>query len=66
MTFIDGVIAAAMGAIAGSIITLGEKSITDPQTVGIAVAAFLFAHFLKVPSVVIVICAGILGLLLFH
>lgn len=66
IAFIEGVIAAAMGAIAGSIITLGEKSIIDPQTLCIAIAAFLFAHFLKIPSVILVICAGILGLLLYH
>lgn len=66
VAFIEGVIAAAMGAIAGSIITLGEKSITDPWTLALAITAFLFSHFLKVPSIILVLCAGILGILLYH
>jgi chromate transporter len=63
--FVDGVTAAAIGAIAGAVLVLGKRTLTDIPTVFIALvtAAILF-RFRKVPEPVIIIAAAAIGLLL--
>ena len=59
--FVDGVTAASMGAIAGSIITLGLQTIVNPFTAVLAVAGFAASQFIEVPTVLTVAVAGLLG-----
>ncbi|HEX8966112.1 MAG TPA: chromate efflux transporter, partial [Patescibacteria group bacterium] len=66
MSFVDGVIAAAMGAICGAIIILGKESLTDYKAVMIALISFIIFRFLKIQSVFIILTAGIIGVLLLH
>ncbi|MBI3550055.1 MAG: chromate transporter [Elusimicrobia bacterium] len=61
--FVDGVTAAAVGAIAGAVIVLGRRSLVDSTTVAIAVAA-LALIWKKVPEHWIVLGAGIGGVAL--
>ena len=56
--FIHGVTAAAMGAIAGSIVILGEQSITDVFTAILALCSLLAISKGKVPGVIIILLAG--------
>ena len=63
--FVDGVTAAASGAIAGAAFVLGRRAITDVPTAGIAVAALLAMTYLKkAPEPVLIVLAGVVGLLL--
>jgi chromate transporter len=62
--FVRGVTAAAIGAIAGSVVVLARHSITDVATACIAGAAALVLWRWKLPEPIIVLCAGILGLTL--
>ena len=62
--FVDGVTAAAIGAISGAVIVLGQRSITDLATGGIALAAALLLVRWKIPEPVIVLAATALGLLI--
>ncbi len=64
--FVQGVTAAATGAIAGAVIVLGHRAITDIPTLLIAAVTLAVLMRFKVPEPVIVIAAGILGLILFH
>ncbi len=66
IAFIEGVTAAAMGTIAGSIIVLGEKSIIDLPTLLLCLGAFIFSYLYKIPSVIIVIIAALIGIFLHH
>lgn len=63
--FVDGVTAAAIGAIAGAVLVLGKRTLTDVPTVVIALgtAAFLF-KFKKLQEPFIILGAAIIGLLL--
>jgi chromate transporter len=62
--FVDGVTAAATGAIAGAAFVLGRRAIIDAKTAGIALATWLvFTRFKKVPEPVVIAAAGALGLL---
>lgn len=63
--FVDGVTAAAIGAISGAVIVLAKRSLTDAFTIGIAVvtAAALW-HFKKLPEPVVILVAAAIGLLL--
>ncbi len=62
--FVDGVTAAASGAIAGAAFVLGRRAIVDVPTALIAVAALAAMSFLKkAPEPVIIVIAGIVGLL---
>lgn len=63
VAFVEGVLAAAMASIAGSIILLGMDSIVDIPTFFLALAAFIATKFFKVPSVVVVIAAAVIGIL---
>ena len=59
--FVQGVTAAATGAIAGAVIVLGKHSIQDFWTVAIAVTTFLILMKWKVPEPLIIAVAGLLG-----
>jgi chromate transporter len=60
--FVDGVSAAAAGAIGGAAIVLGRRAIHDVPTVVIAVATFaVLFKVKKLPEPFVIIVAGILG-----
>jgi chromate transporter len=61
--FVDGVSAAAAGAIGGAAIVLGRRAIIDLPTIAIAVATLLaLVKLRKVPEPVVIIAAGLAGL----
>jgi chromate transporter len=60
--FVQGVTAAATGAIAGAVVVLGRHSIQDYSTLAIAVATFLILLKWKVPEPIIILVAGFLGM----
>ena len=63
VAFVDGVTAAAIGAIAGAVIVIGQRSITDWVTAGLAlVTVAVLWHFKKLPEPVIVVAAALIGL----
>jgi chromate transporter len=63
--FVDGVTAAAIGAISGAVIVLGKRSLTDAYTIGIALlTAFVLWRFKKIPEPVIILIAALVGILL--
>ncbi len=64
--FVEGVTSAATGAIAGAVIVLGRRAITDIPTGAIAVATLALLIRFRVPEPLIVVGAGLLGLVLFH
>jgi len=62
--FVDGVTAAATGAIAGAAFVLGRRALTDVGAVAIAVATWVvFSRFKKLPEPLVIIAAGVVGLL---
>jgi chromate transporter len=63
--FVQGVTAAAVGAIAGAAFILGRRSLIDLPTVSIAVVAFGLLSFRKIPEPFLILAAGVAGLLLF-
>ncbi|MBI1806863.1 MAG: chromate transporter [Ignavibacteria bacterium] len=63
--FVDGVTAAATGAIAGAVIVLGRRAIIDVPTAIIAAVTLAVLIRFKVPEPIIVLAAGLLGLALF-
>jgi len=66
VSFVDGVTAAAIGAIAGAVIVLAERSVVDVVTALIAlVTVGVIWRFKKVPEPVVVAVAAIIGLLAF-
>jgi chromate transporter len=63
--FIDGVTAAATGAIAGAVAVLAKRQLTDFISVAIAVlVVFILFRFKKIPEPVIILFAAAAGLLL--
>jgi chromate transporter len=61
--FVDGVTAAATGAIAGAAIVLGRRSLIDVPTVCIGLVTLLVLIYVKkVPEPLVIIAAGLLGL----
>ena len=67
LSFVNGITAAAVGAITGAVIVLGRKSITDIPTALLAVsAAVILWKTKKIPEPVIILIAAVLGLLLKH
>jgi chromate transporter len=60
--FVQGVTAAATGAIAGAVVVLGRHSIQDYWTAGIAVTTFLILMKWKIPEPLIIAVAGLLGI----
>ncbi|MFX3544563.1 chromate transporter [Ralstonia mannitolilytica] len=66
LAFVDGVTAAAVGAITGAVIVLAKRSIVDVPTALLAVATvLLLVKFKKLPEPVIVAGAALLGLALY-
>ncbi len=66
VAFVDGITAAAIGAITGSVIVIATRSIVDVPTALLAVAAAaLLWKFKKLQEPVIVLGAAALGMLLF-
>jgi len=60
--FVDGVTAAATGAIAGAAIVLGRRSIVDGPTIAIAVGTLLvLTRVRRIPEPLVIIAAGIIG-----
>jgi chromate transporter len=65
--FVQGVTAAATGAIAGAAYVLGSKAIVDVVTVLIAFAALaVLLAARKVPEPLVILAAGLVGLALVH
>ncbi|HXB22245.1 MAG TPA: chromate efflux transporter [Candidatus Solibacter sp.] len=60
--FVQGVTAAATGAIAGAVVVLGRHSIRDVWTAAIALATFLILTKWKVPEPIIICISGLLGI----
>ena len=63
--FVQGVTAAAVGAIAGAAFILARRSLIDVATVAIAVATFGLLSLKKIPEPFLILTAGVAGLLLF-
>jgi len=65
--FVQGVTAAATGAIAGSVVVLARHSVHDGWTAAIAATTFAILLRWKVPEPVIIAVAGLVGVLIrFH
>lgn len=63
VAFVDGVTAAAIGAISGAVVVLARRSIVDLLTATLALAAVaLLWNFRKLPEPVIVAGAALIGL----
>lgn len=63
--FVDGVTAAATGAIAGSAFVLGRRALIDIPSVMIAIATLgVLIQLRRVPEPLVIVAAGVLGLLL--
>jgi chromate transporter len=63
--FVDGVTAAAIGAIAGAVFVLGKRTVTDIPTLFIAVTtAILLLRFKKLPEPFIILGAALAGVLI--
>jgi chromate transporter len=64
--FVDGITAAAVGAITGSVIVIARRSVIDWPTALIALATVLLLwRFRKLPEPVIVAAAALIGLALY-
>ncbi len=63
--FVDGVTAAAIGAIAGAVLVMGKRSLIDMPTILIAASTvFLLYKFKNTKEPLIILAAAIIGLLL--
>ncbi len=62
--FSDGATAAASGAIAGAVVVLGQRAIVDLPTAAIALASLGILWRFKLPEPLIVVAAGVVGLVL--
>ncbi|PYE16729.1 chromate transporter [Paraburkholderia silvatlantica] len=64
--FVDGITAAAVGAITGSVVVIARRSVIDWPTALIAlVTVLLLWRFRKLPEPVIVVAAGLIGVVLY-
>ena len=65
LSFVNGITAAAVGAITGAVIVLGRKSIVDIPTALLAViAAAILWKTKRIPEPVIILAAAMIGLVL--
>lgn len=65
VAFVDGVTAAAIGALTGAVLVIAQRTVTDALTAAMAlVTAALLWRFKKLPEPLIVLAAALLGLLL--
>jgi len=63
--FVDGVTAAATGAIAGAAVVLGRRAIVDVPTAAIALGTLgALVYLRRVPEPLVIVAAGIVGLVL--
>lgn len=63
MAFVDGITAAAVGAISGSVVVLGMRSITDVSTAALSLGTtLLLIRFKRLPEPLIVLGAALIGL----
>src|SRR5215472_17435710 len=62
--FVQGVTAAATGAIAGAVVVLGRHSIRDAWTIAIAIITFLVLMKWKIQEPIIILISGMLGVLI--
>ncbi|MDE2419684.1 MAG: chromate efflux transporter [Gammaproteobacteria bacterium] len=66
LAFVDGITAAAIGAIVGSVVMLAERTITDVPTALLAIGtAILLWKFKKLQEPVIVSAAALIGLVVY-
>ena len=66
IAFVDGVTAAAIGAITGAVIVLGRRSINDAVTAALALATVaVLWKFKKVPEPAVIVVAALAGLVLY-
>jgi len=66
VAFVDGCTAAAIGTIAGAVVVLGRRSITDiPTVVIMAVTLLLLWKMKKIPEPAIVALSAIAGLVIY-
>ena len=66
IAFVDGITAAAIGAIAGSVVVIAQRSVSDIPTALLAVGATaLLWKFKKIPEPVLVISAALIGLVVY-
>jgi len=63
--FVQGVTAAAVGAIAGAAFILGKRALTDLPTLIIAVVTLGLLTFKTIPEPILILAAGVAGFLLF-
>ena len=64
--FVRGVTAAATGAIAGAVVVLARRSVYDLPTILICVLSLAVLFRWKVPEPVLIACAALAGLILWH
>ncbi|HEY9341857.1 MAG TPA: chromate transporter [Hanamia sp.] len=63
--FVDGITAAVIGALAGAVVIIGIRSITDIPTALIALASiFALIYFRKIKEPYIILVAAVIGLIL--
>jgi len=66
LAFVDGVTAAAIGAITGAVFVLAKRSIVDVPTTLLALGTVaLLLKFKKLPEPVIITCAALIGLAIY-
>lgn len=66
VAFVDGVTAAAIGAITGAVIVIGQRSITDLATAALAlITVGVLWRFKKLPEPLLVLAAALAGLALY-
>ncbi|WP_425619022.1 chromate transporter [Anatilimnocola sp. NA78] len=72
VAFVDGVTAAAVGAIAGAVIVLGRRTLLDggwapeiPKMVLFVLTLALLMRFKKLPEPIVVLVAGLVGLAIY-
>ena len=66
IAFVDGITAAAIGAITGSVIVIARRSIVDIPTIVIAVVTMLLLwRFKKLQEPIVIAAAAIVGLIVF-
>ena len=66
VAFVDGVTAAAIGAISGAVIVLGKRSVFDVPTALLAlVTLVLLLRFKQLPEPLLIVAAAVFGLMLY-
>jgi len=64
--FVDGVTAAATGAIAGAVLVLGQRALVDLPTVLICAVTLVIVTMKRVPEPALIAASGVVGLVLKH